>query len=52
MFLIAIAWPMIELVLAIVVIGLMIWVLGFIASRNNGQPIDILGFGLVAIAAC
>jgi type II secretory pathway component PulF len=46
-FLLAIAWPMIELVLAIVVIGLMIWVLGFIASRNNGQAIDILGFGLV-----
>jgi type IV pilus assembly protein PilC len=46
-FLGAIAWPMIELAFAIVVIGLLIWVLGVIAQRNNGQPIDILGFGLV-----
>jgi type II secretory pathway component PulF len=47
MFLMAIAWPMIELALAIFVIGLMIWILGVIAQRNNGQAIDILGFGLV-----
>jgi type IV pilus assembly protein PilC len=46
-FLVAIAWPMIELVLAIFVIGFLIWVLGVIAQRNNGQPVDILGFGLV-----
>jgi type IV pilus assembly protein PilC len=46
-FLAAIAWPMIELVLAIFVIGFLIWVLGVIAQRNNGQPVDILGFGLV-----
>jgi type II secretory pathway component PulF len=45
-FLGAIAWPMIELVLAIVVIGILIWVLGVIAARN-GQATDILGFGLV-----
>ena len=43
----AIAWPMIELALAIFVIGLMIWVLGIVAQRNNGQAIDILGFGLI-----
>ena len=47
MFLLAIAWPMIELALAIFVIGLLIWVLGIVAQRNNGQPIDILGFGLI-----
>lgn len=47
LFLGAIAWPMIELVLAIFVIGLLIWVLGVVAARNNGKPIDILGFGLV-----
>lgn len=47
MFLMAIAWPMIELVLAIFVIGLLIWFLGVIASRNRGEAIDILGFGLV-----
>jgi type IV pilus assembly protein PilC len=46
-FLGAIAWPLIELAFAIVVIGILIWVLGVIAQRNNGQPIDILGFGLV-----
>lgn len=47
MFLMSIAWPMIELVLAIFVIGLLIWVLGVIANRNQGQAIDILGLGLV-----
>ncbi len=47
MFFLAIAWPMIELVLAILVIGLMIWVLGIVAQRNNGQAIDVLGFGLI-----
>ncbi len=47
LFLGAIAWPMIELAFAIAVIGLLIWVLGIVAQRNNGQPIDILGFGLI-----
>jgi type II secretory pathway component PulF len=46
MFLIAIAWPMIQLIFAVFVIGLLIWILGIVAERN-GQPIDILGFGLV-----
>jgi type II secretory pathway component PulF len=45
-FLGAIAWPMLELTLAIVVIGALIWVLGVIAGPGR-QPIDILGFGLV-----
>ncbi|MGE3242479.1 MAG: type II secretion system F family protein [Pirellulales bacterium] len=47
LFLTSIAWPMIQLGMAIVVIGLLIWILGVIATRNNGQAIDILGFGLV-----
>jgi type IV pilus assembly protein PilC len=46
-FLGAIAWPMIELAAAILIVGGLIWVLGIVAQRNNGQPIDILGFGLV-----
>lgn len=46
LFLGAIAWPMIELAFAIVIIGMLIFVLGIVAQRNNGQPIDILGFGL------
>jgi type IV pilus assembly protein PilC len=46
-FLGAIAWPMFELAFAILVIGGLIWVLGIVAQRNNGQPIDVLGFGLI-----
>jgi type IV pilus assembly protein PilC len=46
-FLSAIAWPMLQLAAAIFVIGLLIWVLGIVAERNRGQPIDILGLGLV-----
>jgi type II secretory pathway component PulF len=43
----AIAWPMIELIFAVLVIGALIWILGVVAQRNNGQPIDVLGFGLI-----
>lgn len=46
-FLGAIAWPMIELGLALGVVGILIWVMGILASRNGGRPIDLLGFGLV-----
>ncbi|MEX0613354.1 MAG: type II secretion system F family protein, partial [Pirellulales bacterium] len=45
-FLGAITWPMLELTFAIIVIGVLIWVLGVIAGRG-GRPVDILGFGLV-----
>jgi len=45
--LVAIAWPMLQLAAAVFVIGFVIWVLGIVARRNNGQPIDILGFGLI-----
>jgi type II secretory pathway component PulF len=41
-FLGAIAWPMIQLCLAIGVIGLLIWIMGVISAK----PIDMLGFGL------
>jgi type IV pilus assembly protein PilC len=47
LFLMSIAWPMIQLAMAIAVIGLLIWVLGIVATRNNGEPIDILGLGLI-----
>jgi len=43
----AITWPMIELAMAVFVVGVLIYVLGIIAARNNGKPIDILGFGLI-----
>jgi type IV pilus assembly protein PilC len=46
-FLGAIAWPAIELALALGVVGILIWVMGMLAARNGGQPIDLLGFGLV-----
>lgn len=46
-FLIGIAWPGLQLVMALGVIGLLIYVLGMIGSGAGGEPIDILGFGLV-----
>jgi type II secretory pathway component PulF len=46
-FLGAIAWPMIELALAILVIGVLIYVLGVVAARGGGKAVDVLGFGLV-----
>ncbi len=47
LFLGAIAWPLFELAAAVFIVGILIWILGVIAQRNNGQPIDILGLGLV-----
>jgi type IV pilus assembly protein PilC len=46
LFLLAIAWPLIQLTIAVLVVGLLIWIMGAIGERN-GQPIDMLGFGLV-----
>ncbi|MBN1588837.1 MAG: type II secretion system F family protein [Pirellulales bacterium] len=42
-FLAAISWPVLELVAAVVVIGLFIWILGMV---GNGKT-DMLGFGLI-----
>ncbi len=42
------AWPMLQLVAAIVIIGLLIWILGAIGATDlNGNPIDPLGLGLI-----
>ena len=46
-FLSLISWPMAQLGITICVIGIVIWILGIIAGQNQGQPIDILGFGLI-----
>jgi type IV pilus assembly protein PilC len=46
-FLAAIFWPVLQLVAAVFVIGALIWILGIVAERNNGQETDVLGFGLV-----
>jgi type IV pilus assembly protein PilC len=44
-FLIAITWPLIELALALAVVGLLIWLMGAI-PQLAAQKVDILGFGL------
>ena len=42
-------WPAFQLVIAILVVGFLIWVAGGIRDER-GAPIDILGFGLVGSA--
>ena len=42
-----IAWPVIQLVAAVCVIGLLIFLMGKIAEFTNSQPLDVLGLGLV-----
>lgn len=47
-FLQSITWPMVQLAAALGIVGIVIWVMGFIQGRDQrGQPIDILGFGLI-----
>lgn len=47
-FLASITMPMIQLVAALGIVGLLIWVMGLIGGRDlRGQPMDLLGFGLV-----
>ena len=41
-----IVWPAFQLLIAILVVGFLIWVAGGIRDER-GAPIDILGFGLV-----
>jgi len=48
-FLSAITWPVTELVLAVLVIGALIWFLGVI-GQSTGHRVDVLGFGLVGNA--
>ncbi len=45
-FLMGIAWPAIQLGLAILIVGGLIWLLGVIPTGAGGEPTDILGFGL------
>lgn len=45
-FLVAMAWPMLELGLAVVVIGLLIYIQGWL-SQSRGTSVDVLGWGLV-----
>ncbi len=43
------AWPMLQLAMALMVVGLLIWIMGIIPSSTgpNGEPFDMLGFGLI-----
>jgi type IV pilus assembly protein PilC len=45
-FLSSITWPMFQLFAALGVIGLVIWIMGFL-PKPGGKQIDVLGFGLV-----
>lgn len=42
------AWPLIQLFLALLIIGLLIWILGALDAKDlDGKPIDPLGIGLI-----
>lgn len=47
MFLGTIFWPLLQLVAALFIVGFLIWIVGVIAQIKGGEPIDLLGFGLV-----
>lgn len=46
-FLGAIAWPVFQLVAAVLIVALLILILGMISGGNNQTPTDILGLGLI-----
>ena len=43
----AIAWPALQFVAAVFVIALLIFIMGWIAETRGGDPIDVLGLGLL-----
>lgn len=50
LFLSGIAWPLIQLSMAVVLVGVLIWVMGVLAQHHEGKAIDLLGLGLVGPA--
>lgn len=42
-----ISWPLVQLSIALTVVGVMIWVMGFVAPPGDRPQIDPWGFGLV-----
>jgi type IV pilus assembly protein PilC len=47
-FIAMITWPVIQLFAAILIVGLLIWILGAIAGlQAGGKPVDMLGWGLL-----
>jgi type IV pilus assembly protein PilC len=49
-FLQAIAWPVFQLGMAVLIIAGLILLLGWIAAARGGEPIDVLGLGLTGTA--
>jgi type IV pilus assembly protein PilC len=45
-FIASITWPCIQFVLAVLIIALLIYILGWIAQSRGGKPLDVLGLGL------
>ena len=43
----AITWPLVQLGLAVLIVGFLIWIMGVIHDATGSQAIDILGLGLV-----
>ncbi len=46
-FLAAIAWPMVQLCLATIIVGFLIWVMGILREMTRSKDLDLLGFGLI-----
>jgi type IV pilus assembly protein PilC len=46
-FLSSITWPLFQLGAALTIIGLLIWIMGFLPRGLDGKQVDILGWGLV-----
>ncbi|MDX1944183.1 MAG: type II secretion system F family protein [Pirellulaceae bacterium] len=42
-----IAWPLFELAFAVLIIGFLIFILGVVSGMRGGEPVDVLGIGLV-----
>lgn len=49
-FLLSIAWPTLQLVGAIVVLSLLIWIMGVLTPATGGEMTDVLGFGLRGVS--
>ena len=43
----AITWPLVQLGLAVLIVGFLIWIMGVIRNATGSRSLDILGFGLV-----
>jgi len=41
------AWPMFQFGIAVLVVGLLIWIMGMLPTAPGGEPTDILGLGLI-----